>query len=68
MVFAPPPCDRLHGLPLEGEPGLTLRQVRGQLVLGATEGLVLLQRLPECPGEAVIASLIDEVLHDAEGL
>ena len=54
--------------PLEGEPGLALRRVRGQRVLEATEGLALLQRLPELPGEAVIAALIDEVLHDAEGL
>ena len=68
MVFAPPPCDRLHGLAFEGEPGLSLRRVRGQRVLEATEGLALSQRLPERPGEAVIAALIDEVLHDAEGL
>ena len=68
MVFAPPPCDRLHGLAFEGEPGLALRRMRGQRVLEATEGLALLQRLPERPGEVVIAALIDEVLHDAEGI
>lgn len=68
MVFAPPPCDRLHGLPLEGEPGLALRRVRGQRVLEATKWLALPQRLPERPGEVVIAALIDEVLHDAKGL
>jgi hypothetical protein len=68
MLFAPPPCDRLHSLPLEGEPGLALRRVHGQHVLEATEGLALLQRLPERSGEAVVAALIDEVLHDAEGL
>jgi hypothetical protein len=45
-----------------------LRRVLGQRVLEATEGLALSQRLPERPGEAVIAALIDEVLHDAEGL
>ena len=68
MVFAPPPCDRLHGLAFEGKPGLALRRVRGQRVLEATEGLALLQRLPERPGEAVIAAPIDKVLHDPEGL
>lgn len=50
------------------EPGLALRRVRGQHVLEATEGLALLQRLPKRLGEAVIAALIDDVLHDAEGL
>ena len=68
MLFAPPLCDRLHGLPLEGEPSLALRRVRSQRVLEATKGLALLQRLPERPGESLIATLIDEVLHDAEGL
>jgi hypothetical protein len=58
MVFAPPPRDHLHRLSLEGEPGLALRGVRGQHVLEATAGLALLQRLPERPGEAVIAALI----------
>ena len=68
MLFAPPPCDRFQRLPLEGEPGISLCRVRGQHVLEATKGLALLQRLPERPGEAVITALIDEVLHDAEGL
>lgn len=68
MVLAPPPCDHLHGLAFEGEPGFALRRVRGQHLLEATEGLALLQRLPQRPGQAVIATLIGEVLHDAEGL
>jgi len=45
-----------------------LRRVRGQQVLEATKGLALLQRLPERPGESLIAALIDKVLHDPEGL
>ena len=68
MRFAPPLRDRLHRLPLEGEPGIAWRRVRGQHVLEATKGLALLQRLPERPGEPVVAALIDEVLHAAEGL
>ena len=31
MVFAPSPGDHLHRMPLKGEPGFTLRRVRGQL-------------------------------------
>lgn len=68
MVYAPPPCDRLHRLAFEGEPSLAMGRVRGQHVLEATEGLALLQRMPERPAKPVIAALIDEVLHHAEGL
>lgn len=65
MVFAPPPCDRLHGRAFEGEPGLALRRVRGRRVLEAAKGLALLQRLPERPGEMArrIGDLARQVLH-----
>ncbi|WP_419964666.1 hypothetical protein [Pelomonas cellulosilytica] len=53
MVLAPPLRDRLHGLAFEGEPDLALRLVRSQHVPESTEGLVLLHRLPELPGQAV---------------
>jgi hypothetical protein len=45
-----------------------LRRVRGQRVLEATKRLARLTRFPERPGKAIIATLIDEVLYDAQGL
>ena len=68
MVFAPSPGDHLHRMPLKGEPCFTLRRVRGERVLEAAEGLALLQCLPECTGQAGVAALLGEVLHDLEGL
>lgn len=68
VVFAPSSRDGLHRLALEDEPGLALFWLVCQRVLEAAEGLALLQRLPEDPGEPGIAALIDEVLHGAEGV
>jgi hypothetical protein len=67
-VFAPSPGDHRHRMPLKGEPCFTLRRVRGQRVLEAAEGLALLQCLPESTGQAGVAALLGEALHDLEGL